>query len=88
MITMEVSMQSSQSQVTFQLDTEIECNLLLLKIFNMPQEVDLAHVKCCSHKFIKVHQRMVQDIGIKNAPYTVLWEKKSVNITDQRALSP
>ena len=31
LITMEVVMQSSQSQVTFQLDTGAECNLLSLK---------------------------------------------------------
>ena len=31
LITMEVGMQSSQSQVTIQLDTGAECNLLLLK---------------------------------------------------------
>ena len=31
LITMEVGVQSSQSQVTFQLDTGAECNLLSLK---------------------------------------------------------
>ena len=31
MITMEVGMQGSQSQVTFQLDTGAECNLISLK---------------------------------------------------------
>ena len=56
LITMEVGMQSSQSQVTFQLDTGAECNLLSLKEYRRATgDVDLAQVKRCSHKFIKTY---------------------------------
>ncbi|XP_022809240.1 uncharacterized protein LOC111346200 [Stylophora pistillata] len=54
MITMEVGKPSSQSQVTFQLDTGAECNLLSLKDYRrVTEEVDLKKVYLCSHKFIK-----------------------------------
>lgn len=56
LITMEVGMQSSQSQVTFHLDTGAECNLLSLKEYRRATgDVDLAQVKRCSHKFIKTY---------------------------------
>ena len=49
-------MQSSQGQVTFHLDTGAECNLLSLKENgHATGDVDLAQVKCCSHKFIKTY---------------------------------
>ncbi|PFX12592.1 Transposon Tf2-9 polyprotein [Stylophora pistillata] len=54
MITMEVGKPSSQSQVTFQLDTGAEYNLLSLKDYRrVTGDVDLKQVNLCSHKFIK-----------------------------------
>lgn len=56
LITMEVGMQGNQSQVTFQLDTGAECNLISLKDYQRATgDVDLAQVKRCSHKFIKTY---------------------------------
>ena len=56
LITMEVGVQSSQSQVTFQLDTGAECNLLSLKDYRRATaDKDLTQVKRCSHKFIKTY---------------------------------
>lgn len=53
---MEVSMQSSQSKVTFQLDTGAECNLLSLKDYRrVTADEDLTQLKRCSHKFIKTY---------------------------------
>ena len=53
---MEVGMQSSQSKVTFQLDTGAECNLLSLKDYRrVTADEDLTQLKRCSHKFIKTY---------------------------------
>ena len=56
MITMEVGKPSSHSQVSFQLDTGAECNLLSLKEYRrVTGDVDLKQVNRCSHKFIKTY---------------------------------
>ena len=48
-------MQSSKNQVTFQLDTGAEYNLLSLKDYRCSMDdVDLAQTKRCSHKFISI----------------------------------
>ena len=48
MITMEVGKQSTQSQVTFQLDTGTECNLLYLKDYkHATGDTELQQVKFC-----------------------------------------
>ena len=53
---MEVGMQSSQSKVTFQLDTGAECNLLSLKDYRrVTADEDLTQLKRCSHEFIKTY---------------------------------
>ena len=55
-ITMEVGMQSSQSKVTFQLDTGTECNLLSLTDYRrVTADEDFTELKCCSHKFIRTY---------------------------------
>ena len=62
LITMEFGMQSSQSQVTFQLDTGTECNLLLLKEYrHATDDVDLAKIKRCSQQ-----QQQQQQINFIN----------------------
>lgn len=56
MITMEVGKPGSQSQVTFQLDTGTECNLLSLRDYRrVTGDVDLKQVNRCSHKLIKTY---------------------------------
>ena len=56
MITMGVGTQSTESQVTFQLDTGAECNLLSLKECKRATgDTEMQHVKFCSHKFIKTY---------------------------------
>ena len=56
MITMGVGTQSTESQVTFQLDTGTECNLSSLKEYKRAtRDTEMQHVKFCSHKFIKTY---------------------------------
>ena len=56
LITMEVGMQNIQSKVTFQLDTDAECNLLSLKDYRrVMADEDLTQLKRYSHKFIKTY---------------------------------
>ena len=60
MITMGVGKQSTESQVTFQLDTDAECNLLSLKEYKRAKgDTKLQHVKFCSHKLIKTYTNNV-----------------------------
>ena len=86
LITMEVGMQSSQSQVTFQLDTGAECNLLSQKEYQRAMgDVDLAQVKRCSHKFIKTYTNEHYKILGSTALPTWRHGKRSVlqfNITE------
>lgn len=86
LITMEVGMQRSQSQVTFQLDTGAECNLLSMKDYRRATgDVDLAQVKRCSHKFIKTYTNERYKILGSTALPTWRYGKRSVlqfNITE------
>ena len=79
-------MQSSQSQVTFQLDTGAECNLLSQKEYQRATgDVDLAQVKRCSHKFIKTYTNEGYKILGSTALPTWRHGKRSVlqfNITE------
>ena len=86
MMTMEVGIQGNQSQVTFQLDTGEECNLISLKDYRCATgDVDLAQVKCCSHKFIKTYtNEQYKILGSTELP-TWCREKRTVlpfNITE------
>lgn len=79
-------MQGSQSQVTFQLDTGAECNLISLKDYRRATgDVDLAQVMRCSHKFIKTYtNERYKILGSTELP-TLRHEKRNVlpfNITE------
>ena len=86
LITKEVGMQSSQSQVTFQLDTGAECNLLSLKDYqHATGGVDLAQVNCHSHEFIKTYTNEWYKILGSTALPTWRHKRRSVlqfNITE------
>ena len=62
MITMEVGEPSNQSQVTFQLDTGSECNILLLKDYRrVTLDVDLKPINRRPHVSKNLHECTVQD---------------------------
>ena len=79
MITMEVGMQGNQSQVTFQLDTGAECNLISLKDYRRATgDVDLAQVKRCSHKCIKTYtNERYKILGSTELP---TWRREKRNV--------
>jgi len=62
--------QRTQSQVTFQLDTGAECNLLSPKDYQrVTGDVDLKQVNRCSHKFIKTYTNELYKImGLTELP--------------------
>jgi len=71
LITLEVGMQSSQSQVTFQPDAGAECNLLSQKDYQRATgDVDLAQVKRCSNEFMKTYTNERYEILGSTALFT------------------